>query len=90
MVEKVLVINAHDNVAVALLDIESGDRVVLPGGEDLLTVSDIPFGHKVALVDIDRGEAVFKYGEVIGRAACPIAAGEWVHAHNLEAPEAVR
>lgn len=43
----------------------------------------IPFGHKAALRDIAAGEAVRKYGVVIGHATEDIAAGEHVHVHNL-------
>ncbi|MBQ8725764.1 MAG: altronate dehydratase [Clostridia bacterium] len=45
---------------------------------------DIPAGHKFALKDIIKGEAVIKYGEVIGRATTFIKKGEWVHTHNLK------
>ena len=40
-------------------------------------------GHKYALRDIKKGEAVIKYGYPIGTAAADIAAGEHVHTHNL-------
>ena len=40
-------------------------------------------GHKYALRDIAKGEAVLKYGYPIGRATSPIKKGEWVHTHNL-------
>ena len=43
----------------------------------------IPAGHKVALRDIPEGEYVIKYGHIIGRATRNIAAGDWVHSHNL-------
>lgn len=43
----------------------------------------IPAGHKFALRDIREGEYIIKYGAVIGRATQNIAAGEWVHTHNL-------
>ena len=46
-------------------------------------VPGIPFGHKAALRDIAAGEAVRKYGVVIGHATENIAAGEHVHVHNL-------
>lgn len=48
-----------------------------------LTETDIPAGHKYALVDIKKGEFVIKYGEIIGRATKDIKAGEWVHTHNV-------
>lgn len=41
-------------------------------------------GHKHARVPIRAGEAVIKYGEVIGRATADIAVGELVHTHNLK------
>jgi altronate hydrolase len=41
-------------------------------------------GHKVALREIDAGEPVRKYGFPIGEATAPIAAGGWVHSHNLQ------
>ncbi|MHB9092657.1 MAG: UxaA family hydrolase, partial [Chloroflexota bacterium] len=50
----------------------------------VLALEAIPFGFKVALVDILRGEPIFKYGEIIGRASCPIQQGALVHVHNLE------
>ena len=44
----------------------------------------IPSGHKFALKDIKKGDFVYKYGEVIGRATEDIKEGEWVHSHNLK------
>ena len=43
----------------------------------------IPAGHKYALRHIGKGEAVIKYGEIIGRATQDIEKGEWVHTHNV-------
>ena len=43
----------------------------------------VPAGHKYALRSIGKGEAVIKYGEIIGRATRDIAEGEWVHTHNI-------
>ncbi|WP_436923727.1 UxaA family hydrolase [Halosimplex amylolyticum] len=80
---RALLMAAEDNVATALEDIEAGDR--LDDADPPLTVAEeIPFGHKVALVDVDAGETVRKYGEVIGEASEDVARGEWVHTHNCE------
>ena len=46
---------------------------------------NVPRFHKVALVDILKGENVIEYGEVIGHATANIAKGELVHTHNLTA-----
>ena len=44
----------------------------------------IPAGHKYALCDIQKGEYVIKYGEIIGKATQDISEGEWVHTHNVK------
>jgi len=81
-------INPDDNTATALNDIEAGDSVSLvsksgPVGE-MTTKQAVPFGHKVAVVDINKGDKILKYGEVIGLATQPIGKGEYVHTHNVE------
>ena len=44
---------------------------------------ELSTGHKYALQPIAKGENVIKYGFPIGHATADIAAGEWVHSHNL-------
>ena len=46
--------------------------------------ADVPIGHKIALVDIKRGDTVWKYGHDIGKAVADIGKGEHVHVHNLK------
>ena len=41
-------------------------------------------GHKIAREDIPHGGAISKFGQVIGYATKPIAAGEHVHTQNCE------
>jgi galactarate dehydratase len=48
----------------------------------------IPQSHKVTLTAIDAGAPVIRYGEVIGRANRPIAAGHWVREDMLDLPQA--
>ena len=76
-------IHQRDNVAVALVDLAASARVEV-GDTNLLLTQAVPFGHKLALVDIKKGSAVIKYGEQIGLAIRDIAAGEHVHVHNVE------
>ena len=47
-------------------------------------VSDIPIGHKIALVDLAVNDSAIKYGVNIGRVVAPIKKGEHVHVHNLK------
>jgi altronate hydrolase len=44
----------------------------------------IPGAHKIALLRIPQGNAVRRYGQVIGLASRDIEPGEHVHTHNLD------
>jgi (2R)-sulfolactate sulfo-lyase subunit alpha len=83
----------HDNKdTVGVVTIEG-----LKAGTDMLCVvtadnsafrltskMDVPIGHKIALVDIKKGDTVWKYGHDIGGAIADISKGEHVHIHNLK------
>ena len=76
----------EDNVAVAARDLPQGMEVEFQGQR--LTVSRrVGLGHKLALRAIAKGEAVTKYGQVIGFASRDVAPGEHVHVHNVSASE---
>lgn len=77
-----ILLHVEDDVAVVTADIASGTKLTV-SGTTVTTTEPIPAGHKVALRSLGAGDAVRKYGEVIGRAAAPIAPGEHVHVHNL-------
>ena len=75
-------ITPRDMVAVALKPLKAGETVSWGTGE-LTLKDDLPMGHKAALRDIRKGEAVIKYGYPIGEATEDIPAGGHVHVHNL-------
>ncbi len=82
-----IMIKSGDNVANALRDLTSAETVTVGIGDDhkqVKVLENIPFGHKFAVVDIERGENIIKYGEVIGRATQPIAHGAHAHVQNIE------
>ena len=74
----------EDNVAVASRPLPAGLEFRLDGASVSLE-RPIGLGHKVALRDIRKGEAVFKYGQVIGFACESIPCGSHVHVHNVRA-----
>ena len=76
-------INPKDTVIVALQPIPAG-TVLDVDGQELITVNDVPPGHKIALKEMEKGEPIIKYGFPIGTAARPIQRGEWVHTHNVK------
>jgi altronate hydrolase len=75
-------VHPADDVAVAVAPLAAGDEACA-GGASVRAAGDVPAGHKVALHAIAEGETVRKYGFAIGVATRSIAAGEWVHEHNL-------
>jgi len=72
-----------DNVAVALRRLGAGETVLLNGAR-LTLERDVAIGHKFAARAIAAGEAIVKYNCPIGRATRAIAAGAYVHTHNVE------
>ena len=76
-------INAADNVAVAINDVKSG-TVCDIDAIDVIVLSDIPSGHKIALRDISEGEDVVKYGFPIGHLTEAVPGGGLVDHTNLK------
>jgi sugar lactone lactonase YvrE len=75
-----------DDVATALLPLRKGTIARLSSGSVVREVAlqeDIAAGHKFAVRALAAGLRIRKYGEFIGRTTASVAAGEWVHVHNL-------
>ena len=74
----------EDNVAIAARPLQPGQEFQFDGA--VFTVSRrVGLGHKIAVRPIAKGEAVRKYGQIIGFASADIATGDHVHVHNLSA-----
>ena len=90
MVKKAIIIGKKDNVATALENINKGDTVVVIMSDSennlikLIAKEKVPFGHKISLMDIRKGESLVKYNSIIGLATSFIAKGDYVHVHNVE------
>ncbi len=72
-----------DSLVTCVRAMQKGESIVVDGNE-IEILEDIPVYHKVAVVDIKKGEPVYKYGEVMGVASRDIRRGEWAHVHNIE------
>lgn len=78
-------VHESDNVAV----------VVNPGGlpagsrfaSGLVLGEAIPEAHKVALTELAEGDAIVRYGVVIGYASRAMARGSWVHEGIMRMPD---
>lgn len=74
MASRTLQLNGADNVAIALQPLKAGEDGA---------IEPVPRSHKIAVTDISKGGDVIRYGQIIGKADCPIAAGSHVHSHNM-------
>lgn len=81
--KNLIIISEKDSVAVALTDLTAGSTYTVNNLEVTL-LDNIPFGHKVAIYDLDENENIIKYGQPIGHAKCPIKKGQHIHTHNLK------
>ncbi len=82
------IVHEPDNVATAMADISPG-KITLTGecgraGNEITVFQPIPFGHKIALYDIEEGSEIIKYGVCIGIATKKIRKGMYVHLHNMK------
>ena len=76
-------LDEKDNVGITFADLKTG-AAVAAGQVEIKALNDIPKGHKVAVEEIGKGDAVLKYGAVIGYAQRDISIGEHVHVHNIK------
>jgi altronate hydrolase len=74
----------NDNVAVAARLLQPGLEVT-HNGSTVKVADRVGLGHKLALCDIKKGDAITKYGQIIGFARADIAPGSHVHVHNVAA-----
>jgi galactarate dehydratase len=79
-------LDARDNVAIVVNSGGLAAGTVFDDG--LALVDDVPQGHKVALADIAQGDAVIRYGEIIGLAVRTLPKGSWVNEFLVNLPDA--
>lgn len=82
MKNKVLKIQASDNVIVALQDFKAGEEAVWEGISYQL-LEDIPTKHKFAARDFSKGELITMYGVTVGKTLCPIHKGMRISRENV-------
>jgi galactarate dehydratase len=79
-----LFLRVHPNDNVAIIVRPEGAS---SGSQDGITVREfIPQAHKVALRDLNAGEPVLRYGQVIGYTKRAIIAGTWVREDMMDLP----
>ena len=83
METKSLKTNPADNVAVAIVALPAGEKLIVDGKEIILN-EDVPAGHKFALKDFTEGENVIKYGYPIGHTRTVKKQGDWINENNIQ------
>ena len=84
MKKKFIIMHSDDNCATSLEIISKNEEIEIGKGKYIKINQDIPFGHKFALKDINQGELITKYGQIIGIATEDIKVGDWIHVHNIK------
>jgi galactarate dehydratase len=79
-------VDDRDNVAIIVNAGGLPAGSVFPSG--LTLVETVPEAHKVALTDLNSGDAIVRYGSVIGYAARAISKGAWVPEDAMTSPPA--
>jgi len=82
-VEKLLKIDARDNVLVALTDLPADQPVEL-AGVTYTPVQNIPAKHKFATEDLAPGASVIMYGGIVGRVREAIPKGGLLTTRNVQ------
>ncbi|WP_076459480.1 altronate dehydratase [Limosilactobacillus caccae] len=80
--EKLVILNGSDNVAVATTDLTAEDTIDVNGSQ-LKLVNDVPAGNKLALRNLSAGANIVKLGQVIGHLTADVRAGQLVNEDNL-------
>lgn len=79
--------NEGDDVAIAVQDVEPGEREAVYMDSDrsvrVQVLEPVPLGHKVALRDLAEGADVIEYGVRVGVTRQAIKAGQMMHVHNV-------
>ncbi len=78
-----------DNIVIARVPLPAGTILQQPSG-DMTLRQFILSGHKIAVEPVGDGQAVRRYGQIIGFATGDIAPGDHVHTHNLSVRDFAR
>jgi len=83
MQKKLIKVQAEDNVAIALVDLEQGERVDFQG-EEIIIISNTKAKHKIAYVDFAIDDPIYMYGVLVGKAVFFIKKGDLLTTENVK------
>ncbi|MBT8184976.1 MAG: altronate dehydratase family protein [Eudoraea sp.] len=77
-----LKLHDKDNVLVALKDLLADIEIAI-GPDTFKLVSDVPGKHKFVTANLKKGDEIFMYGALVGKATVPIVKGELITTSNV-------
>jgi (2R)-sulfolactate sulfo-lyase subunit alpha len=86
----IIIHDEKDNVGVVVIDKTSKNQDcncwVMENDKSvsIKSLNEIPLGHKIAMIDLNEGDTILKYGHDIGKVVKSIKKGEHVHVHNVK------
>ena len=86
----IIIHDKKDNVGVVVIDKITPEQdcncwiMENDGSVTIKSKSEIPLGHKIAMIDLKEGDTILKYGHDIGKVVKAINKGEHVHVHNVK------
>ena len=79
---KILKIHPKDNIIVALIDLKAGE-IITHEGKKISLITDVNKKHKFANKNLDKGQDIYLYGVIVGKATKQIKKGEAVNTQNI-------
>ncbi|MCM8568417.1 altronate dehydratase family protein [Gramella jeungdoensis] len=83
MKNKLIKVHPDDNVAIALIDLWQGDKIEFEG-EEVIILSDVKAKHKITMVDLAKGDKIYMYGVLVGKATEEIKRGDVLTVNNIK------
>ena len=86
----IIIHDEKDNVGVVVIDKINPKQecncwiMENDGSVTSVSKSEIPLGHKRAMIDFNEGDRILEYGHDIGKVVKQIKKGEHVHVHNVK------
>lgn len=83
MQKKLIKVHQSDNVAVALINLKTGENLSFEN-QEITIISDVKAKHKIALQNFEVGEKIFMYGVLVGKASLYIPIGGVLTTENVK------
>ncbi len=81
--QKLIKVHPNDNVAVALTDLKKDDKITFEN-HTIVVLSDTKAKHKISLESLKKGDSIYMYGVLVGKASQDIDKGGLLTISNVK------